>query len=60
MFMHKTSISSRIQKFRRGPLRIFALYVQIQGKFIVGTPNGDNQGGSNYLYPFKLIGLTST
>ena len=34
MYMLKTSISSRIQKFRRGPLIIFPLDGQIQGEFL--------------------------
>ena len=58
--MPKTSISSRIQKFRRGALRIFPLDGQIQGEVVVGTTNGDNLGGSSNVYPSKLIGLTST
>ena len=35
--MPKTSISSRIQQFRRGALRIFPLDGQIQGEVVVGT-----------------------
>ena len=35
MCMPKTSISSRIQKFRRGALRIFPLDGQIQGEVVV-------------------------
>ena len=34
--------------------------VKFKGGVVVGTTNGDNQGGSSYLYPFRLIGLTST
>ena len=37
MYMLKTSISSRIQKFKRGPLIIFPLYGQIQGEVVMGT-----------------------
>ena len=58
--MPKTSISIRIQKFRKGTLRIFPLDVQIQMEVVVVTRNGDNLGGSSYLYPFKLMGLIST
>ena len=60
MYVPKTFISSRIHKFRRGPLRIFPFDGQIQGEVVVRTINGDNLGGSNYLCPFKLIGITST
>ena len=59
MYKSKTSIVSTIQKFRRGPLRIFPLDDQIQGEFVVVTTNGDNLGGSSYLCLFKLIGITS-
>ena len=37
IYMPKTSISSRIQKFRSGPLGIFPLDGQIQGNVGVGT-----------------------
>ena len=37
MYMPKTSISSRIQNFRRGGLRIFQLYGQIKWEVVVGT-----------------------
>jgi hypothetical protein len=37
MYMSKTSISSRMKKFRRGLLRIFPLDGQIQGEVVVGT-----------------------
>ena len=57
--MSKTSISSRIQKNWKGPLIIFPLDGQIQGEVVVGTTNGDNLGGSSYLYLFKLIHLIS-
>ena len=60
MYVPKTSISSRMKKFRRGTLRIFLLDGQIQGEFFVGTKNDDNLGGSSYLYLFKLIGLMYT
>ena len=53
MCMHKTSISIRIQKFGRGPLRIFQLDGQIQGEVVVGTTSDDNLGGSSYLCLFK-------
>ena len=46
--------------FGRRPLRIYPLDGQIQGEVVVATTNGDNMGGSNYLYPFITIGLTST
>ena len=35
--MSKTSISSRIQNFWKGPLRIFPSDGQIQGEVVVGT-----------------------
>jgi hypothetical protein len=38
--MPKTSISRRIQKFRKGALRIFPLDGQIQGEVVVGTTPG--------------------
>ena len=57
--MPKTSISSRIQKFIKGPLLIFPLDGQIQGE-VMGTTNGDSLGGSSYPCLFKLIGLKST
>ena len=60
MYFPKTSISIRIQKFKRGFLIIFPLDGYIQGEVVVGRTNGDNLGGSNYLYLFKLIGLAST
>ena len=60
MYMPKTSINTRIQKFKRGALRIRPLDGQIQGEVVVGKRNGNNLEGSNYLCPFKLIGLTST
>ena len=53
MYMSKTSISSRIQKFWKGTLRIFPLDGQIQGEVVVGTTNGDSLGGSSYLGLFK-------
>ena len=56
----KSSINSRIQKFGKGPLIIFPLDGQIWGEVVVGTTNGDNLGGSSYLYPFRTIGFTST
>ena len=37
IYMPKTSISSRIQKYWKVPLRIFPLYGQIQGEVVVGT-----------------------
>jgi hypothetical protein len=37
MYMPKTSISSRMKKFRRGALRIFPLDGQIQGEVVVAT-----------------------
>ena len=40
MYMPKNSIISRIQKFRRVPLRIFPLDGQIQGEVVVGTTGG--------------------
>jgi hypothetical protein len=36
--MPKTSISSRIKKFRKGPLKICPLDSQIQREVVVGTP----------------------
>ena len=53
MYMSKTSINSNTQKFWKGSLRIFPLDGQIQGEVVVGTTNGDNLGGSNYLCLFK-------
>ena len=53
IYRPKTSISSRIQNFWKGTLRIFPLYGQIQGEVIVGTKNGNNLGGSSYLCLFK-------
>ena len=50
----------RFKNFGMGPLRIYPLYGQIQGEVVMGTTNGDNLGGYNYLYPFITIGLTST
>ena len=44
MYMSKASINSKIQKFERGPLRIFPLDGQIQGEVVLGTTNGDNLG----------------
>ena len=38
----------------------FPLDGQTKGEFVVGTTNGDNLGGSNYLYSFKLLGLMSS
>ena len=54
-YMHipKTSTSRRIQIFYKVPLRIFPLDGQIQGDVVLGTTNGHNLGGSNYLYLFK-------
>ena len=43
MYMPKTSISSRIQKFRKGPLIIFPLDGQIQGEFGVSTTGSENE-----------------
>ena len=60
MYMSKTSINSKIQKFGRGALRIFTLYSQIQGEVVVGTINGDNLVGSSYLYPLITTKLTPT
>ena len=60
MYMCKTSISSKIQKFGRGPLRIFPLDGQIQGEVVFSTKNGNNLGGSSYLCLIITIGLTST
>ena len=35
MYMSKTSINSKTQKFGRGDLRIFPLYGKMQGEVIV-------------------------
>ena len=43
--------------FIRGPLIIFPLSGQIQGEVVVGTTNGDNLGGSNYLRLLLYMGL---
>ena len=40
----------RTQNFWYGPLIIFPLDGQIKWVVIVGTKNGDNLGGSRYLY----------
>ena len=37
IYMPKTSISSRIKNFRKGPLRIFPLDGKIKGEVVVGT-----------------------
>jgi hypothetical protein len=37
MYKHKTYISSRIKKYRRGTLIIFPLDDKIQGEVVVGT-----------------------
>ena len=37
MYMPKTSINNRSQKFRSGSLRIFPLDGRIQGEVVVGT-----------------------
>ena len=53
MCMHKTSISIRIQKFGRGPLRIFQLDGQIQGEVVVGkTPS---EPGSSITSRYRAI-----
>ena len=45
IYMPKTSISSRIQKFRRRPLKICPLDGQIQGEVVVGTTLGKSMKG---------------
>ena len=60
IYMSKTSISSRIQNFWKGPIRIFPLDGQIKGEIVLGIIDGNKLGGSGYLCVFKLIGLMYT
>ena len=39
---------------------MFPLDDKIKGEVVVGKTNGHNLVVTSYLYPFKLIGLTST
>ena len=49
IYKSKTSISSRIKIFERGPLIIFPLDGKIKGGVFVDTTIGDNLGGFIYL-----------
>ena len=48
MYIPRTSISSRIQKFRKGPLKIFLLDGQIHGEVVVGTTSRYNETLKDY------------